>query len=1177
MDCRNSRELMHEWLEELLEPAEAMAISSHVAGCQPCQSYRDAAGQLRGKVRAALTTRYPEINFSPPPIIQMDRGDTPTSGPRKRWPVETVLLALAAALMFLAAGGFLRDIVTRGDLEANRSALAAAEASGDEARNKLEALEQSQRALVREYSQAVDKAREDANNQPVRVVVNGPAGVVGGAPTQFLAQAIDPNGRRLPMRLEASLEAAGTGDQSLALDVVPQPDGSHRISLPPDAPVRPGTDPVLKVRAFPDPKAPQAETTQAAAEVTERIRFGLSPLTTHLSTDKRLYQSGEIVRFRSLTLDRATLQPPQGPLKVRVRMIKPDKTERLILASDGLMAPPEQPTRPLTAPSGKPLRGIAAGDIPIDQGMPAGEYTLRVEDADGRFAPTERKFLVQVYRKPNLNKELSFSKRSYAPGEIVQVSVRASTLDGKPVAGQTVKSQLRLDDKVVGTDGNLTSDPHHWVESILNGEGKTTLSFKLPPAGNIVGGNASLTVSFTDGTSLESLVQPVPLVLDRVEVSLFPESGDLVAGLPGRVYFAARTPSGKPADLEARLLENGKTVVDSIRTLSDLENPGANQGMGAFEFTPKASADYSLEFLAPSKGAKIPLPTVKPNGVTLRVEGEHLATGGKVPVQLRASEAGLWFVGLYCRGRLLDSHLATGKESRMELAPPASIGGVCRLTAFRVDPAPRDKPGRSKLTPVAERLLWRPVADNLKVDIRVEGAQEGSQPKGPFSPGEKVRLKASVRDAQGNPTGAILLASVVDQSVVTLADEKRARTMPTHFLLGEEVLHPEDLEYSDFLLTANPLAKKAMDLLLGTQGWRRFAEQDPAKFQADHPVEAPDFLVSSGLGRHQATVSSQGMLESKIRELAPVFDGRFRSQQALAEKARGELEESRQRVAAIQSQLHHRAGSLRQRFTLVTGTLGLGTALMSLLLWLTRSQSAPSRLAMSLGLCLAMLGGVVWISWNGKDFANLAEPVELSASGQEKQAVPPLLANQMSADHAKSSNENLGANAPPWGKEIDAKWVTARGPKAALVKIERTPSPRSALLSAGSTPSRAGDNQLSGVDRLLLPQGMTEDPHLFPSVAGEDLPPLQIVREYSHVRVLGKDPSSFSDFSETLLWKPVWVLPSGEGFAEFELPDSASRFTATVAANTEDGRLASGSIHFEVQPREGNRQATPVK
>ncbi len=1172
MDCRNSRELMHEWLEELLEPAEAAAISNHVAVCRPCQSFRDTAGQLRGKVRAALTTPHPEITFSPPPFIQMDRGDKRPSDSRSGWAVEKVLVALAAALLLLAAGGFLKDMVTLRNMEAGRSALAAAEAAGNQARDNLEALEQSQRNLVREYSQAVAKAREEANNQPVRVVVNGPGGVIGGAPTQFLAQAIDPNGRRLPMRLEASLEAPGNGDQAIALDVVPQADGIHRISLPPDAPVRPGTDPVLKVRAFPDPKALRKDSSQVVAEVTERIQFGLSPLTTHLSTDKRLYQAGEFVRFRSLTLDRATLQPPQGPLKVRVRLIFPDKTERLILVSDGLMARPEEPNRPLTGPSGKPLRGIAAGEIPLESGMPPGEYTLRVEDADGRFAPSERKFMVQVYRKPVLNKELTFSKRGYAPGETVQVSVRASALDGKPVTGQAVKSQLRLGDKIVGADGNLTPDQNHWVESLLNGEGKATFSIKLPTAVNIGRGEASLTVSFTDGSTVESMVKPVPLVLDRVEVGLFPESGDLVAGLPARVYFTARTRLGKPTDLEARLLENGKTVVDSIRTLNDLENPGANQGMGSFEFTPKAGADYSLELLGPSKGTKIALPTVKTSGITLRVEGEQLATGGKVPVRLRASEEGHWFVGLYCRGRLLDSYLATGKESLMELAPPAHIGGVCRLTAFRVESAGRDKPGRGKLTPVAERLLWRPLADNLKVDIRVEGTQEGSstsQPPGPFSPGDKVRLKARVRDAQGNPTGAILLASVVDQSVVTLADEKNAQTMPTHFLLGEEVLHPEDLEYADFLLTANPLAKKAMDLLLGTQGWRRFAEQDPAKFQADHPVEAPDFLVSSGLGRQQATLSSQGALENKIRDLAPVFDGRFRSQRANAEQAMVQLDEAGQKVAAIQAQLRLGEGSLGHRFTLVAGTLGLGTGLMSILLWLTRGQSAPARLALSLGTCLVLVGSVIWLSRAGKESTSPAEPVALGALGQAKQIVAPMVANQKASSRPKNPIENQGSAAPLSGAETAAKWLTTRGQKPALEKVERPLSTPSALLGAGRTASLAGEIQLSGIDRMLLPQGVAEDPHLFPSLAGEDIPPLQIVREYSHVRLPGNDPSRLSDSTETPLWKPVWVLPSGEGVVEFALPDSASQFIATVAANTEDGRLASTSTTFEVKPREG--------
>jgi len=58
-----------------------------------------------------------------------------------------------------------------------------------------------------------------------------------------------------------------------------------------------------------------------------------------------------------------------------------------------------------------------------------------------------------------------------------------------------------------------------------------------------------------------------------------------------------------------------------------------------------------------------------------------------------------------------------------------------------------------------------------------------------------------------------------------MADEKTARAMPTHFLMTTEVRKPEDLEYADFLLGKHPKAAVALDLLLGTQGWRRFASR----------------------------------------------------------------------------------------------------------------------------------------------------------------------------------------------------------------------------------------------------------------------------------------------------------------------------------------------------------------
>ena len=1207
MNCLKSQELMHEWLEELLEPDEVSAIASHVAGCLPCQAEHALAKKLRGKVRAALTSPFPEITFSPPTPIQISKMEKSPTKSRTRWSAEKTFLALAASLMLLAAGSFLRNMLLERDLQSLNAKFASLSASQTALNQSLANFPRTEQDLAREYAQAVTKAREEINNQPVRLVVNGPAGVIGGAPSQFFAQAIDPNGRPLAMRMEAMLEDPRAKDKAMLLDVVPQADGTHRISVPPDAPVISGSDPILRVRALP-PKEPKANTTPLpVVEVTERIKLGLPPLTTHLSTDKRLYQPGESVRFRSLTLERSTLKPPTESLKLRVRLILPNKTEKLILISDGLLTTAENPTRPITGPSGKPLRGIASGEIPLEPDQPGGEYTLKVEDSENRFVPAERKFLVQVYQKPRINKELVFSKRGYAPGEAAQMAVSATSQDGKPVTSQAVSAQLKIDEKVFDSNGVASNDQNWQSETTLNADGKATFTFKLPQEDKITRGDASITVTFTDGASVETLVKPVPLVLDRVDVALFPEGGDLVADLPARVYFTARTKTGKPTDLNARLMADGKPLVEQIRTLSDLENPGANQGLGFFEFTPKSGVYYSFELLGPSKGTKIPLPPTQSRGVSLRVDTEKLLAGGSVPVRLAATDDAMWFVGLYCRGRMLDSKLVSGKESKVELSPPPELGGVCRLTVFRVEPGNVPANGNAnqgKLVPVAERLIWRPVVDNLKIDLRLESANgSGAKPGGSFTPGEKVRLKVTARDSEGKPTGAILLASVVDHSVVTLADEKNARTMPTHFLLGEEVLHPEDLEYSDFLLTGHPLAKKAMDLLLGTQGWRRFAEQDPAKFQAQRPLEANDFMVSSGLARQQATMSTQVAMEAKVRELAPVFDARFREKREEANKMRADLQTAQTEESKLNDKIKKIQGNLQSNFTPLTVGLGLASGFFSLIALLARGKSVATQIALWAVLpLLVATGSYVFLRQMDQQWAEQRNGLTFFSSSFPKKSA-------MMAPIAPSQAENIQLGAvgndkfamakglekplPMAARAVPAPLATPLPIEGAIPVAAQTGRPqmlrKGSLIAPGSAssprPTRIANSKnaildirgggfggqsgeglsIAGIDRLLLPESMAQDPALLAPVSGLDLPPVPVVREYSHARAFGSAASSRSDFTETLLWKPVWVLPSGEGSVEFELSDSLTRYSATIAANTEDGRLASASTLFEAK------------
>ena len=87
---------------------------------------------------------------------------------------------------------------------------------------------------------------------------------------------------------------------------------------------------------------------------------------------------------------------------------------------------------------------------------------------------------------------------------------------------------------------------------------------------------------------------------------------------------------------------------------------------------------------------------------------------------------------------------------------------------------------------------------------------------------------------------------MIDSRVNRLIDAKTLRAMPTHFLLTTEVRNPEDLENADVLLGDHPKAAAALDLLLGCQGWRRFAEQDPERFALMQKLgKQPIFLANA--------------------------------------------------------------------------------------------------------------------------------------------------------------------------------------------------------------------------------------------------------------------------------------------------------------------------------------------
>ena len=91
---------------------------------------------------------------------------------------------------------------------------------------------------------------------------------------------------------------------------------------------------------------------------------------TQLTLNKRLYGVGEIVFFRSVTLDRFTLRPPDKSLRLQHSLLDAQGKAVLSLAN------------------ATGAGGIASGEFALTKELAEGDYTLRVADEAG--APAAR-------------------------------------------------------------------------------------------------------------------------------------------------------------------------------------------------------------------------------------------------------------------------------------------------------------------------------------------------------------------------------------------------------------------------------------------------------------------------------------------------------------------------------------------------------------------------------------------------------------------------------------------------------------------------------------------------------------------------------------------------------------------------------------------------------------------
>ncbi|MEO1272069.1 MAG: MG2 domain-containing protein, partial [Myxococcota bacterium] len=463
-----------------------------------------------------------------------------------------------------------------------------------------------------------------------------------------------------------------------------------------------------------------------------------------VSTDKPLYQPGQLIHMRVMALQSASLKPAaKHEVLLEVEDAKANKVFKKKLTTSAY--------------------GIASADFQLADQVNTGEYRIRATMAE---VVSERTVKVERYTLPRFKLVLDTERGFYAPGEQLSGSLAANYTFGEPVAGGNVE--------IVASEFVEAWKPFARIEGTTDGQGNLAFDLKLKDA--FVGqalkqGDAvvALEAKLTDATGhTRSTTRTLTISSEPLRVEVLPEAGFVVNGISNTLYIVTAYPDGRPA--RTRVTLPGQEPISTndaglaVVTLNpssptvELQVTAEDDSGARTTVTRRLSTDPSLmAFL-------------------VRTDRAVYAAGETAVVSILAPNgSGPAFVDVIHDRRSVLTQSMTLKQGKgsLDLDLPPDLFGTMELHAYRI------LPDGNIIS--ATRVIQVNRADGLNI--------EASLDKDSYRPGETARLTLAVRDAQGQPTPAALGLSGVDEAVFAL-QEMRPGLEHVYFNLQEEILKP---------------------------------------------------------------------------------------------------------------------------------------------------------------------------------------------------------------------------------------------------------------------------------------------------------------------------------------------------------------------------------------------------
>lgn len=468
---------------------------------------------------------------------------------------------------------------------------------------------------------------------------------------------------------------------------------------------------------------------------------------TYLVTDKPIYQPGQTVHIRTLSLQKPALRAVEGrEVTIEIDDSKGNKVFKKIMKTDEF--------------------GTTYTPFLLADEVNFGNYTVR---ALLQGEKTEKTVKVEKYVLPKFKILLETEREYYLPGEIVNGDIDVQYFFGKPLADGRVKiTTYRFD---------IGFQKESVIEGITDKDGHYHFTYGVPEY--FVGeplekGDAFMRfdIEVTDKANhSEKISVKKKIVQDVIGLTIVPEGGMLRPHLENRIYVLAQYPDGTPCVARLEVEIDGTKMTDKTD----------DYGIAEFLYTPN---DAEAKIVVNAKDEK---------GETAKIEKKFALDIDRDQVIMRMAR------GIYAVGESVELQFLTTKKQGRVYLDIVKDNQTILTKAITI----HDGKGTYtlNLTPALTGSIWfhayivTPGSDIVR-DTRfcyIHGADDlaitvkGDRDE--YLPGAEGDILFTVTDKNGRPRVAALCIAIVDEAVFAVS-ELQPGLEKVYFTLEKEILRP---------------------------------------------------------------------------------------------------------------------------------------------------------------------------------------------------------------------------------------------------------------------------------------------------------------------------------------------------------------------------------------------------